>query len=310
MRTLVIVNPTSGGGAARRRFRRIEARVRAALGGADVEWTRGPRDAERLAREGVRAGVSRLVVAGGDGTVSEAVTGLLSAGLGGEAQLGILPMGTGGDLRRTLGIAGSPERALAALDERPERRIDAGRAVFADEEGKERERFFVNVGSLGISGLTTLLVNRGPKQVGGRAAFLLGSVRAIVSYRPAPVELRVDGETLHRGPLVLATAANGAFFGGGMHVAPGARADDGLLDAVVVPAFSKPRLLAELPRIYAGTHLRVAGVVGARGRRIEALPLGEPAWVELDGEPVGRLPARFEVVPGALRVLGCEPGPA
>jgi YegS/Rv2252/BmrU family lipid kinase len=307
LRTLVVVNPASRGGATRKRFERMLPRVREALGACDVEWTRGPRDAERIAREGVRAGVERVVVAGGDGTVSEVATGLLAADLGRYAELALLPLGTGGDLRRTLGVPADLEAALAAVAGGVRRPLDAGRATFTGRDGREERVFFVNIASLGISGLTTELVNRATKALGGRVSFLLGTLRSIASYRAAahPVELRLDGETIHRGPLVLAAAANGRYFGGGMQVAPDARPDDGLLDAIVVPGFSKLRLLAELPRIYRGTHLGVAGVLGRRGRVLEALPLGgEPPWVEIDGEPLGRLPARFEVLPGALTLVG------
>jgi diacylglycerol kinase family enzyme len=90
----------------------IEARLRHALGQLEVEFTRGPRDAERIAREGVRAGVERVIVAGGDGTLSEVVTGLLSADLGGYAKVGVLPLGTGGDFTRTLGASNEIDAAI------------------------------------------------------------------------------------------------------------------------------------------------------------------------------------------------------
>jgi YegS/Rv2252/BmrU family lipid kinase len=307
LRTLVVVNPASRGGAARRRFERLLPRVREVLGDCDVEWTRGPRDAERIAREGVRAGVGRVVVAGGDGTLSEVVTGILAADLGRYAELGFLPLGTGGDLRRTLGLPADTEAALGAIARGECRAIDAGRARYRDRSGRDSTVYFANIASLGISGLTTELVNRAPKALGGRVSFLIGTLRSIASYRALPVSLRLDGETVHEGPLVLATAANGRFFGGGMEVAPRARPDDGLLDVVVIPGFSKLRLLAELPGIYRGRHLEVPGVGAFRGRVLEAVPLGDPApWVEIDGEPLGHLPARFEVMPGALRFVGCR----
>jgi YegS/Rv2252/BmrU family lipid kinase len=309
LRTLVVVNPASRGGATRRQFERLLPQVREALGACEVEWTRGPRDAERIAREAVRAGVERVIVAGGDGTLSEVATGILAADLGGYAELGVLPLGTGGDLRRTLGVPAQPAAALAAIAAGKATRLDAGRATFCDRAGREARVHFVNIASLGISGLTTELVNRAPKALGGRVSFLLGTLRSIVSYRADahPVELVLDGEVIHRGPLVLAAAANGRYFGGGMQVAPGARPDDGLLEVVAIPGFAKLRLLAELPKIYRGTHLAVPGVLSRRGRVLEARPLGgEPPWVEIDGEPLGRLPARFEVLPGALAFVGCR----
>ncbi len=115
----------------------------------------------------------------------------------------------------------------------------------------------------------------------------------------------VDGETHHEGPLTLATACNGAFFGGGMQVAPGARIDDGLLDVVLIPAYSRARLLTRLPRIYAGRHVEEEGVCHVQGRLVEFSPLSdEDVFIELDGEPLGRLPMRIEVLPGALEFFG------
>jgi YegS/Rv2252/BmrU family lipid kinase len=297
----------SAGGATRRRFERLLPQVQEALGPCDVAWTQGPRDAERIAREGVRAGVERVVVAGGDGTTSEVVSGLLAAGLGGYAELALLPLGTGGDLRRTLDVPREPGAALAAIAAGRATALDAGRVHYVDRAGREAVAYFANIASLGISGLTTELVNRAPKALGGRLSFLIGTLRAIASYRAAPVALRLDGELVHDGPLVLAAAANGRYFGGGMHVAPRARPDDGLLDVVVVPDFGKLRLAAELPRIYRGSHLDVPGVVWRRGAAVEATALGEPPWVEIDGEPLGRLPARVEILPKALRFVGCGP---
>ncbi len=305
VRTLVILNPRSRGGAGARLFASVEASLRDALGGLEVERTGGPRDAERIAREGVRAGVERIVVAGGDGTASEVVAGLLAADLAGYCQVGFLPLGTGGDLARTLAVPRDLAAAVANLARGTLRAIDAGRASLTTHEAVERTSFFLNVASAGISGLVTELVNSAPKRMGGTASFLIGTLRGIARYGFPPVRARVDGVLLHEGPATLVAAANGRFFGGGMAVAPDARIDDGLLDAVVMPGFSRARLLRELPRIYRGTHLEIEGVLARRGACVELEPVGsEPVWIELDGEPVGRLPARFEVLPKAITLFG------
>ena len=305
LRTLVVVNPAAAGGRAKRRFARLEAKIRAELGELDVEWTRGPRDAERIVREAVRAGVGRIVVVGGDGTMREAVSGALSADVRAPVELGLLPFGTGGDLGRTLGVPSDFEGALAALVGATSRPIDAGRVTLIGRDGGQTETYFSNVASMGISGLITELVNTRTKAFGGRIAFLAGTVRGLLRYSAMPVRLRLDGKLLFEGPLVLAAVANGAWFGGGMHVAPEARIDDGLFDVVVIPDFGTARLFVDLPRIYRGTHTGVEGVVSARGRVLEAEPVSsdDAIWVEIDGDPLGRLPARFEVLPGAVRIL-------
>ena len=290
VRTLVVVNPHSRGGATRRRFESLEPRLRDCLGGFEVEWTRGPRDAERIAREGVRAGIERIIVAGGDGTTSEVVSGLLGA--------------EGGDLMRTLEVPRELDRALEGIAAGGVRKVDAGRVRYTDRNGRERTAHFLNVTSFGVSGLITELVNRATKAFGGQVSFLLGTLRGITRYRPEEVRIRVEGELVHDGPLVLGTAANGRFFGGGMQVAPRAEPADGLFDVVVIPGFSKARLLRELPRIYRGTHLDVPEVSLHRGQCIEADAAPGKVWVEIDGEPLGTLPASIEVLPAAISVLG------
>jgi YegS/Rv2252/BmrU family lipid kinase len=304
--TLVIVNPASRAGATGRRFERIEPRLRDVLGPYEIERTRGPRDAERIAREAVRAGVERLVVAGGDGTTSEVVTGLLAAGLAGDASLGLLPLGTGGDLVRTLGVPRDLDAALELLARGAMRRLDAGRVDYRARGGAPRTSYFANVASFGVSGLVDERVERAPRWLGGSAAFLLASLQAIVRFRPVPVRVRVDGELVHEGPLALAAAANGRYFGGGMQVAPGARPDDGLFDVVCVAGLAKARLVASLPALYRGDHIGRPGVAQRRGKIVEAEVAGAGGEVllDVDGEPLGVLPARFEILPGALAIFG------
>lgn len=300
----MVVNPRSQGGVTGRRWLDIERRLRSALGPLEVERTRGPRDAERIAREGVRAGVGRIVVAGGDGTLGGVVTGLLAAGLGGHAEIGLLPLGTGGDMARSLGIPRDVDAAIEVLVSGKLRGMDAGRVGVRDAQGRDTTAYFANVASFGVSGLVVELVNRGRRFLPGGPSFLLGTLRALAAYRAAPVTLRVDGEAVFEGPLVLAAAANGRFFGGGMRVAPYARLDDGLLDVVVVPDRGKLGLLVRLPKLYRGTHLESRVARLHRGREIEVDAPGGAVRLELDGEPAGCLPARITVLPGAITLRG------
>jgi YegS/Rv2252/BmrU family lipid kinase len=299
----VIANPASAAGRTLQALPRLEPVLAAAIGPFERVWTKGPRDAERLAREAVRAGVDRLVVAGGDGTAAEVVSGLLGAALGSYAEIAFLPLGTGADFHRTLDIPRRPEDAIAALASGKGRRIDVGCAHYVGEDGAERTSHFLNVASAGLSGVVTRHV-RGSKALGARLAFLLGTLVGLAAFRPSAMRLRVDGAPVFEGDAALAAVANGRYFGGGMHVAPEARPDDGLLDLVVVPALPKHVLVTKLPTLYRGTHLAVPGVALHRGRRVELEPIGEPALGEIDGEPVARLPMTVEVRPGALQVWG------
>ncbi len=303
MRTLVIVNPRSRSGATGRRWRRVEPRLRDALGPLEVEFTRAARDAERIAREGVRAGIERLVVAGGDGTLNEVVTGLLAAELGSYAQLGLLPLGTGGDFVRTLGVSRELEAAIACIAGGQTHRIDAGRIEHRDADGRPARSWFVNVASVGIAALVEEITERIPRALGGSAAFAIGALRALLRYRSLPIRVRVDGKPVFEGPVVVGAAANGRCFGGGMRVAPEAQPDDGLLDVVIQPGRSRLALLAKFPGIYRGRHLADPEVCACRGRVIELDAEPGSVRLEADGDPRGTLPARIEVLPGALSFL-------
>jgi YegS/Rv2252/BmrU family lipid kinase len=304
-RTLVVLNPRSQSGAAGRRFARCEARLRELLGPIEVATTRAPRDAIRIAREGARSGVEQIVVAGGDGTVGDVASGVLAAGRAESCRIGLLPLGTGGDLARSLSLPRGLSASVEALARGGTRKVDAGRARFRSRDGADLEAYFANEASVGLPVRTTELVNRAPKVLGGRMSFLLGTLRSLVGYGFPEVRVAVDDELLYEGPLTLVTASNGRFFGGGMLVAPRARLDDGLLDVVLVPGFGRARLVRDMPHIYRGTHLEVPGVECRQARVLEVSPRGpDPVWIEFDGEPLGVLPARFEVLPGALTFFG------
>lgn len=304
----MIVNPASCNGATGHRIETVAAKLRAGLGDVVIETTRCPRDAERIAREAAAGGAARIVVAGGDGTTSEVVTGLLSAGLGGRVSLALLPLGTGGDLARGLGIPRSLDAAIAAIARGKQRAIDAGALRLRTAAGAEREVHFLNVASAGISGLVTSFVNDAPKALGGTLSFLLGTLRAIARFRPAAARIRVDGHVVYEGLLSLAAAANGRYFGGGMQIAPQARPDDGLLDVVWIEGRPRPWLLRRLPKLYTASHLREEGVGAVRGRVLEVDPVAgaPPLRVEVDGEPLGMLPMRAEALPGALTLVGVD----
>jgi diacylglycerol kinase (ATP) len=303
-RTLVIVNPNSGAGTARRRWRKLEPRVREVLGAAEIEHTRAARDAERLAREAVRAGIERVVVAGGDGTFAEVATGLLRGQLGHYAEIALVPMGTGCDFARTLGVPRDPQGALEVLRTGKARRIDAGHARYAGKHGAPGDSYFVNAASFGVSSLVVELAQRSARRLGGRVAFALATVRALLTHQSARVTLRVDGELAADGEFALIAAANGRYFGSGMQIAPDARLDDGWLDVVSVAGASGLRLIPKLHKLYNGTLLGDPVVGFRRGRKIEADAAPGAVLLELDGEPAGALPAQIELLPGALSVIG------
>lgn len=304
-KTRVIVNPKSAHGATGRRWAEIEPRLRETLGEFDVQRTLGRRDAERIAVEAVREGAQRIVVAGGDGTASEVVSGLLAAGLADQVQVGMLPLGTGRDFPRTIGVPSDLGRAIEALGRGATRQLDAMRVTYHDSAGSERSCYGINVTSFGLSGLTVERVSSAPHFLGGSFAFLVGALSSITSYRCKGVTIEADGELVCDEPFVLAAIANGTHFGGGMYIAPDAQPDDGLLDLVIVREMSKASLIANLPSLYRGTHVAHRRVSVHRAVRVVARPKGaEPIRIDVDGEGLGCLPISVECLPRTVSIFG------
>lgn len=304
MHLRVILNPTAGSGAAARKKTAI---VRAlTVGGAapEVVHTEGPGDAARLLREARRDGVECAVLVGGDGTLNDAVQGYLDQD-GRIAQgpdLGLIPAGTGGDFRRTFDLPDSVEEAAARLLSASPRPLDLGLLSLMNHDGQLVRRAFINITSFGIGGLTDRIVNSTPKWIGGKAAFLTGTLRAMLVYKDAPVRVKVDGKVWLEAPIFNVALANGRFFGGGMLIAPDADPSDGLLEVVALHDISRIQSIALAQHIYRGSHLGQPGVSVTRGTVVEAEPMASSTevLVDMDGETPGRLPLRAELAPGAL----------
>ena len=243
-----------------------------------------------LAREAARMH-DLLVVVGGDGTLNEVVNGIA----GSNAELAILPAGTGQDFGRSYGIPTRFDDAVRVALTRELKTIDLGRATFAGGE-----RYFANVGSVGMSGAVARRANSMSKALGGRATFYYALVREFIRWKNTEVTVTFNGGE-RRGPMHDVIVANGQWHGGGMRLAPEAKFDDGLFDVVLIGDINKRDFVTTVPKIYKGTYLAHPKVDLVRTKAV-TVDAPERLPIELDGEQVGTTPARFEIVPGALRV--------
>lgn len=304
VKPFLIVNPQSAAGRTGRQFDGIARAVRASVGEFECAFTRAPGDAVRLAGDAVRAGGGLVVAVGGDGTASEVIDGLATTAARGPAPVfGFIPRGTGGDLRRTLGTPPEVDAAARWLAGPRVVTCDLGRLEFIDHAGAPSVRHFANVAGFGISGVVSAEVNGGLKLGGGRLSFMLASAKALLRWRDQPVRWRADDGPWREDVVTALSVCNGRFFGGGMQVAPGARMDDGLFDVVVWSGVGLREFVLRKRMLYDGTHVNLPQTRVLRARTVEAAaPAGPPVLLDVDGEQPGRLPARFSILPGALRV--------
>ncbi len=295
MRAFVVVNPAAGGGRTARLWPSLRERLRRVGLEFDAAETSGRGSATELARRAVSAGWPLVVAVGGDGTVNEVVNGLIDPGRRTPGTLGAIMTGRGRDACRNLRLAMDHETAMRRLVHGDDVLVDLGAASWQGPA----VRCFVNSAGAGFDAVAAARAEsiRGS----GTVPYVLGILGALRQHRPVPAAITLDGQPIWRGSLTAAVVANGPHYGGGMRIAPAAVPDDGQLDLVIVGDLRRAELLAWLPTVYWGAHLRNARVTTARGRDVE-IETDPAVPVHLDGEPVGVTPIRLTVRPRALRV--------
>ena len=291
-----LVNPASDNGATGKRWPELAHRAaRLGLTGETL-FSERPGHLIELAASAVDRGATLVVAVGGDGTLNEVVNGVA----GKDVELATIPLGTGMDFGRTYGIPTKFEDAVRVALNGEARTIDAGRVRYRTWAGGEAERWFANVGSVGMSGAVAQRANGMSKALGGKATFFYVLTRVFLEWENTEVVVTLDdGE--RRGRMHDVIVANGVWHGEGMKLAPDASSHDGLFDVVLIGDVSKVDFLTTAPKIYKGKHVTHPKVEVLRSAHV-GVDAVEHLPIEVEGEQVGTTPAEFEVVPGALRV--------
>lgn len=291
----VIANPVAGRGNAAKRANLMMKALEDSGAEATLSMTGGRGDAERLAKEALDAGATRVVACGGDGTVHEVVNGIMaSAKKVGDVAMGILSAGRCNDLCYALGLPGKPDAGIQGLLNSQVRSIDLGRVG---------DRYFSTIATLGFDSEVSEYVASGrhPSFLRGATAYLYAAVVTLFQFRHPQLTLRGDFGDFN-GPFFLVATGNTDRYGGRMRIAPAASLDDGELDICLVRPASKLDILRMLPRTFNGGHVGHSAVSMERTRRLE-IESEQTLWLWADGERLGQTPATIEVVPGALRVM-------
>jgi len=304
LKTQVIVNPASDQGRTRRRWREIKEALKTFIREFHYEFTEKPLQAIDLTREAIKNGTELVIGVGGDGTLNEIANGFFEKNriINPETELAIVPSGTGCDFMRSLNLPISLKQALQVIARAVARPVDVGRATYINKEGKEEQRFFLNVADFGVGGEVVHEVNR--KRLERKASsYFRTLVATMIRYRQKRIRLRVENQELPEDEYLIGAVANGRIFGKGMKIAPLAEVDDGFFDLVLIRGMKFFEFLRNSWKIFTGAHLRHPKTSLWKARYLEARPAqDEEVILELDGEEVGRLPATFEIIPSQLLI--------
>lgn len=278
---------------------------------ADIAFTKPDESPALIAKRAVEEGYDMVVVAGGDGTVSEVAKGLIHAPI----PLGIVPIGTFNNIARSLNLPTELQAACRVLAEGQIYSIDVGQA--------NDEHYFFEAAGVGLD---AALFPLGEEIKGGRWGRLFQVARLTMDYKPERVRIQFDRPVIEARlkPLrkrrffrrrrltpgarevivsaLLITIANGPYYGTGFTVAPDAQLDDGLLTISVFRDFSKWELMRHFWSISKG-HYHYSPKIDSFKASEVRLSSPQQLPVHIDGHPIGELPVTLKTVPHALKVI-------
>lgn len=281
MKTILIVNPQSGGGRTGRTLSQLLRALSSSFHSDQTLVTKYPGHGIELARKAASDGFHKVIAVGGDGTVNEVINGLMKASEDDKLKelplLGMLPQGTGGDFRKNFFKKHSFSDYLTALHSENVRSLDIGKASFLDHQGKPASRYFVNILSVGLGGLVDQYASEDNSRASsGKMTYLKASVKAFVRSSLAKLKCTYTAQDafgeekekvvlLHSRNIAI---CNGQYFGGGMRVAPLAKIDDGLFDIVNFATEKRWQLLKIGKALQTGSHLKLPQVQSFRTSKI------------------------------------------
>ncbi len=292
----LFLNPVAGRGRAAKRGERIVELLQATGITVDLRLSKAVGDLENQVRSCCLDGAGRIVVAGGDGSVHEAVNGIMQAGT--ATPLGVIPSGTGNDFAKACSITLDWQEAARSLAGR----IKAGAPMRRIDIGRMNDRYFANGAGIGFDAKVTR-VARSMRWRIGDLVYLVAIFRCMADGIATP-DVRITAPGFEwSGPLTLASVSNGAWIGGMFHIAPMARNDDGKLELLVAAPVSRLRIVSLLPRLIRGNHMDQPEISHAAVQELR-IETAAPVPSHLDGE-VGDEDTvyEFELLPAALRLL-------
>ena len=294
--TRIIINPNARHGVTQR----LTDAVRGLYSESDAEVlvTQAPCHATELAAASAEAGASRVVAIGGDGTISEVITGLMRIEESRRPVLGIIPSGSGNDIARLTGIPTGLSRAFPLLQTGTPRAFDVGTC---------NDRFFFSSFSVGLDALVvakTVEYKEHPHSAG-----LALYVRALIytafrNFHSTSLSIAYDDEPAQEHAVMLCSATNGQTYGGGIRINPWAKPDDGLLASSTVADISKPKLISCMPLLVIAKQKWIKQYQGRDCTKIRINTLdGVPVIAQTDGEIFSANTFEVGILAGALQVI-------
>lgn len=325
--TVLVVNPNSSSGVTGKGWDDLYSEIKNVLGSnLEVALTKKAGDGSALTRQFLKQGFKKVLAIGGDGTLNEVANGFFEEPVGihsdkingpaesaplksinPDAIMGVIPAGTRNVLAKSLGLPEGIVACCKAFNLGKPKKIDAIYATATNKEdpSSTTSKICLNAAEMGVAGEIIERSKKVREVVNSRIVSTITSIAATLpTYQSNECEISIDDDDGRKFAIkmTMAVVANGQFLGGGFKVAPHASMSDGLLDLVVVKDSGSIKMIDELINMKDGDYKEEDKIVYRQVRKVSLTSKERDVNVTVDGEPIGILPARFEVIPNALTV--------
>lgn len=291
---LFIINSTAGRGRTGKKISKIVTSINKHKLDFEIELTKAPKHATKLAKDAVEKGFQNIISVGGDGTLNEVVNGIMLSGKEENVNLGIIPEGGGNDFAANFNLSCHVDKAVDTLQRFNRKKIDVG---------KIEDKYFINALGIGFDARVAIISNT-IKYLNGLPRYLVAVLKALISLKMIEAEIKLDNCKMN-DPFLLLSIGNGLSTGGGFLLTPEARVNDGLLDICFISKVNRRRVLSLLPSAIKGQHLKEPEVIIHQSKKIE-IKTKEPLPIYYDGElPKLNNPLHFviELLPSKLNLI-------
>jgi diacylglycerol kinase (ATP) len=269
----------------------------------EVFETRTITDAITLASTAVEKQYEIILAAGGDGTLNQVVNGIVKPNEDKDdlPVLGLIPLGSGNDFARTINMRADAKFIVERIKAFQYIKSDIGKIICKDKAGNDVVAYFINVADAGMGPEVVKRVMRDDRLFGPGFAYYQAILSTFFSYKPMPVTVKTE-TWAWQGKLRSLAIGNGRFYGHGMCIAPEAKPDDGIFSSFIGGDLSVAEFIW-----HSGTLKRCKKVIHPKVLYNQAkqfeLTTESACAIEADGEWIGYLPARIEIIPARLKIL-------
>ncbi len=272
-----------------------------------VAVTNGSEDAINLSKQAVLEGTDYLIAAGGDGTMSEVVNGIMLIEKEKRENLivGLYPLGGGNDFARTMNLSKKLEDLYQLVKNNSISKIDIGKLEYKKVSGEDGIRFFNNITDIGIGAEVAKRVNEGKKMYGANFDFFKATLVGFLKFERKKIRIEADGFKWN-GSLLVLCISNGKYFGSGLGITPQAKVNDGKFSITLAGEVSLWDYLKNVFKIRKCEILKHPGIIYADISECKVEPEGTPCLIEADGEMIGTIPLKATILKSEINFLATK----